>query len=76
MREEWKEKWREFQALLEEITTMKKREFFLTLAVCALSGLVVGMLISPNRSLMIGSHNGNNSGNEKEKKPETEREEK
>lgn len=58
-----KEKWQEMQAVLEEVATMKKREYFLTLAVCVLSGLVVGMLVSPKKRVMIGSHNGNNSGN-------------
>ncbi len=58
-----KEKWQEFQAMLEEITTFSKREYMLTLAVCLLSGLVIGMLVSPNKRVMIGSHNGNNSGN-------------
>lgn len=58
-----KEKWQEFQEVLEEMATMKKREYFLTLAVCVLSGLVVGMLVSPKKRVMIGSNNGNNNGN-------------
>lgn len=58
-----KEKWQEFQTILEEMATIKKREYFLTLAVCILSGLVIGMLISPRKKVMIGSNNGNNSGN-------------
>ena len=45
--------------MLEEITTFSKREYMLTLAVCLLSGLVIGMLVSPNKRVMIGSHNGN-----------------
>ncbi len=64
-RENWKEIWHEFQTVLEEMTTLKKREYLLTLVVCVLSGLVVGMLISPKKSLMIGSHNGNNNNNGK-----------
>lgn len=56
-----KEKWMELQTILEEMQTMKKREYFLTLAVCVLAGLVVGMLISPRRMLMVGSNNGNNN---------------
>ncbi len=58
-----KEKWQELQAVLEEMATIKKREYVLTLAVCILSGLVIGMLVSPRKKIMIGSHNGNNSGN-------------
>ena len=58
-----KEKWQEFQAVLEEMATIKKREYVLTLAVCVLSGLVIGMLVSPKKRVMIGSNNGNNSGN-------------
>ena len=55
------EKWNELQVILEEMKTMKKREYFLTLAVCVLSGLVIGMLISPKKRVMIGSNNGNNN---------------
>ena len=58
------EKWSEWQTILEEMKTMKKREYFLMLAVCVLSGLVLGMLISPKRRVMIGSHNGNNNRND------------
>ncbi|NLL77280.1 MAG: hypothetical protein GX235_08535, partial [Clostridiales bacterium] len=47
-------KWNELQILLEEMKTMKKREYFLTLAVCVLSGLVIGMLMSPKKKVMIG----------------------
>lgn len=54
-------KWNELQILLEEMKTMKKREYFLTLAVCVLSGLVIGMLMSPKKKVMIGSNNGNNN---------------
>lgn len=54
-------KWKELQVLLEEMKTMKKREYVLTLAVCVLSGLVLGMLMSPKKRVMIGSHNGNNN---------------
>mgnify|MGYP001068735878 CR=1 FL=1 len=63
MMENMKEKWQEFQVTLEEITTLSKREYLLTLSVCLLSGLVIGMLVSPKKRIMIGSHNGNNNGN-------------
>ena len=55
------EGWNEWQAVLEEMKTMKKREYFLTMAVCILSGLVLGMLMSPQKRVTIGSHNGNNN---------------
>ena len=46
---------------------MKKREYFLIMAVCVLSGLVVGMFLSPKKMMMIGSNNGNNNVTNKEK---------
>lgn len=55
------EKWKELQVILEEMKTMKKKEYFLILAVCLLSGLVIGMLISPRRLFMVGNNNGNSS---------------
>ena len=55
------EKWKELQVILEEMKTIKKREYFLMLAVCVLSGLVVGMLVSPRKQVMVGSNNGNNN---------------
>lgn len=55
------EKWNELQTILEEMKIMKKREYFLTLAVCILSGLVLGMFLSPKKRVMIGSNNGNNN---------------
>lgn len=50
------EKWKELQVILEEMKTIKKREYFLMLAVCVLSGLVVGMLVSPRKQVMVGSN--------------------
>ncbi|MGN1179946.1 MAG: hypothetical protein ACI4SD_01940 [Suilimivivens sp.] len=58
-----KEKWEEFRVSLSDTTSMSKREFLLTLAVCILGGIVFGMLCSPRKSTVIGSNNGNNSGN-------------
>lgn len=49
---------------LDVTITANKRELFLGLTTCVLSGLVVGMLISPKKNVTVGSHNGsNNSGN-------------
>lgn len=58
------ERFRELQEALEEMKTMKKREYALTLTVCLLLGLVVGMLISPKKRVSIGNNNGNNNGNQ------------
>ncbi|MDE7333818.1 MAG: hypothetical protein K2O16_16645 [Lachnospiraceae bacterium] len=58
-----KEKWENFKASLSDITAMSRREFLLTVAVCILGGMVFGMLFSPRKSTVIGSNNGNNSGN-------------
>lgn len=58
-----KEKWKLFKESLAEITSMSKREFLLTIAVCILGGIVFGLMFSPRKNTMIGSNNGNNSGN-------------
>ena len=58
-----KEKWEEFRASLTDIVMISKKEFWLTMTVCALGGIVLGMLISPRKYTTIGSNNGNNSGN-------------
>ncbi len=56
------EKWNTIQEVMEEMKTMKKKEYFLTLAVFILFGLVIGMLISPKKRVVLGSFNGNNNG--------------
>lgn len=58
-----KERWEEFKGTLTDIVMMSKKEFLLTLAVCILGGIVFGMFFSPKKSTVIGSNNGNNSGN-------------
>lgn len=58
-----KEKWEEFKATLTDIVMMSKKEFLLTMAVCILGGIVFGIFFSPKKSTVIGSNNGNNSGN-------------
>ena len=58
-----KEKWEEFRVSLSDTTSMSKREFLLTVAVCILGGIVFGMFCSPRKSTVIGSNNGNNCGN-------------
>lgn len=58
-----KEKWETFKETMEETTSMSKKELWLIAAVCVLGGIVFGMLCSPRKSVVIGSNNGNNSGN-------------
>ena len=50
------------------------REIMLTGAVLFLTGALLGMLFSPRKNQVIGSHNGNNSGNGKEVQNEEEKE--
>lgn len=58
-----KEKWKEWTASLTDPQIMSKKDFLLTVAVCILGGIVFGMLCSPKKTTVIGSNNGNNSGN-------------
>ena len=58
-----KEKWNELKGTLTETTQMSKKEFVLSLMVCFLGGMVLGILFSPKKTSVIGSHNGNNCGN-------------
>ena len=46
-----KEKWELFKETLTETTSMSKKEFFLTMAVCVLGGIVFGLLFSPEKIL-------------------------
>ncbi len=39
---------------------VNKRELVLGMALCAVSGLVLGMLCSPRKQVTIGSHNSGN----------------
>lgn len=59
-----KEKWELWKDELKEVTTMTKREFLLTAAVCLLGGIVLGFLFSPRKETTIGSYNGNNNNGE------------
>lgn len=69
-----KEKWSIFKESLSDVTAMTKREFLLSLAVCVLGGIVFGVFLSPKKTMVIGSHNGNNSGNCGQKSSEDEEE--
>lgn len=54
---------REFFATIHEQITITKLDGVLIVAVSALAGIVLGMLCSPKKNMIIGSQNGNNSGN-------------
>ena len=44
---------------LDEHITVSKRELALSAAVCTLTGVIFGILISPKKVTSIGSHNSN-----------------
>ena len=49
---------------LDRRISVNQRELVLGLAVCALAGIVTGIMLSPKKNVTIGSNNGsNNSGN-------------
>ncbi len=54
---------KEFVESLSETTTLTKRELFFAVLTCVFGGMVLGMFCSPKKRVMIGSHNGNNVGN-------------
>ena len=56
-----KEKWETFKMSLTDETSMSKKEFLLTIAVCILGGIVFGLLFSPRKNTVIASNNGNNN---------------
>lgn len=67
---------RTFWCSLEETTTITKRELFLEITVCALVGLVLGMILTPRKSVMIGSNNsGNGCNNGNDAKTESKKQE-
>lgn len=59
-----REKWEIWKEELDDVTTMSRREFLLTVAVCILGGIVLGFVFSPRRETTIGSYNGNNNNGE------------
>lgn len=60
-----KETCEKIKGYLKENKTMSTTEFWLSIAVALLSGIILGFLFSPKRqkTTYIGSNNGNNSGN-------------
>ena len=52
-----------FWKSLDRRIIVSQRELVLGLTVCTLAGIVVGAVLTPKKSISIGSNNGNNSGN-------------
>ncbi len=64
------EKWKKGFESLSETITITKLDGSLLLAICALAGIIIGMLISPRKNAHYGCNNGsteiNNFGNDSE----------
>ena len=52
-----------FWASLDGTTIVSKRELFLEIVAVALTGLVLGMLLTPKKTTTIGSNNSGNGCN-------------
>ena len=46
---------------LDRAIVVNKRELVLGVAACTLAGVLMGMLLSPRKTVTIGSNNGNNN---------------
>ncbi len=58
------EKVKKFWVCLNRNIVVNKRELFLGMACCTLAGILTGMMVSPKKTVTIGSHNGShNTGN-------------
>ena len=51
----------EFWNSLDRAVVVNKRELVLGVTACTLAGVLMGMLLSPRKTVTIGSHNGNNN---------------
>ena len=56
-------KLKDFWHSLDEATTISKRELFLGVVTAALSGIVLGMILTPKKHITIGSNNCDNGCN-------------
>lgn len=54
-------KFQKFWKSLDQEIVVNKRELFLGVTTCTLAGILTGILLSPKKSVTIGSHNGNNN---------------
>lgn len=68
-------KMKTFWTSLDETTVISKRELFLEIVVCALAGLVLGMIFTPRKTTTIGSNNSGNGCNNGNGENEDEKEE-
>ena len=50
-----------FWSSLDCTILVNKRELVLGVATCTLAGVLAGILLSPRKTVTIGSHNGNNN---------------
>ncbi len=46
---------------LDRSVVVNKRELVLGVTACTLTGILMGMLLSPRKTVTIGSNNGNNN---------------
>ena len=53
-------KMKDFWTSLDEMQTVSKRELFLEIVAVALTGIVLGMLLTPKKTVTIGSNNCGN----------------
>ncbi|MCI7130607.1 MAG: hypothetical protein MSA09_08695 [Lachnospiraceae bacterium] len=56
-------KMKTFWNSLDETTIVSKRELFLEIVAVALTGLVLGMIFTPKKTVTIGSNNSGNGCN-------------
>ena len=56
-------KMKDFWTSLDEMKTISKRELFLEIVAVALTGIVLGMLLTPKKTVTIGSNNCGNGCN-------------
>ena len=54
-------KLKKFWNSLDRTILVNKRELVLGVAACTLAGVLAGILLSPRKTVTIGSHNGNNN---------------
>ena len=56
-------KMKNFWTSLDETTIISKRELFLEILAVALTGIVLGMILTPKKTVTIGSNNSGNGCN-------------
>lgn len=61
-----------FKESLKSDVVINKKEFLLTLAVCILGGILLGIIMTPKKEVTIGSFNGNGCGMQDDEEDEEE----